>query len=82
MPSKPDISNTDLLPDRYTLGFRDDWPTLVAALVDLGNSPGIDDTALRILRLTLEGYSFREIGKMLGMSHNTAIKKLKLLIKG
>ena len=72
----------DVIPDLYGLGFHDDWPSVVGALVDLENSSKYDETTFRILQLALEGYSFREIGKMLGMSHNTAIKKLRELIKG
>jgi hypothetical protein len=82
MPVTQDNSPADPLPDRFALGLRDDWPLLVTVLVDLENSPGHNQITLRILRLALEGYSFREIGKMLGMSHNTAIKKLKQLING
>jgi len=82
MTLKPGNVLTDPLPDRYTLGFRDDWPSLVNILVDLKNSANYDETSIRVLRLLMDGYSFREIGKILGMSHNTAIKKLRLLITG
>jgi hypothetical protein len=76
--SKPDGP----LPDRYALGFHEEWPAVVAVLIDLESSPNFDEITHRILRLALDGYSFREIGKMLGMSHNTAIKKLRNLING
>ena len=79
---KEENNSTEPLPDRYALGLHDDWPAVVAMLIDLGNSPSLDETSLRILRLALDGYSFREIGRMLGMSHNTAIKKLRDLVKG
>ena len=82
MLNEDENNSTDPLPDRYALGLHDDWPAVVAALIDLENSPNIDEDSLRILRLALDGYSFREIGKMLGMSHNTAIKKLRNLVKG
>jgi len=71
----------DPFPDRYALGFHDEWPDVVTIIADLQSSPKADDMALRILRLALDGYSFREIGKMLGISHNTAIKKLRDILE-
>ena len=71
----------NLMPDRYSLGFHDEWPDVVAVLADLQSSPKTDEIGLRILRLALDGYSFREIGKMLGMSHNTALKKLRDMLE-
>jgi len=71
----------DPFPDRYTLGFHDEWPDVVTVLADLESSPKADEMALRILRLALDGYSFREIGKMLGISHNTALKKLRDMLE-
>ena len=75
-------STCEPITDRYALGLHDEWPDVVTTLIDIENSRCNDPQAMAILKLALDGYSFREIGKMLGVSHNTAIKKLRELIKG
>ncbi len=67
--------------NRYNLGFHEGWPDVVNSIIDLQNARNLDEITLKILSLALEGYSFREIGKMLSMSHNTAIRKLKELVE-
>lgn len=68
--------------DRYELGLFENWDSVVELMVDLENSGKLDDTTLSILNMTLDGFSFREIGKKLGISHNTAIKRLRELMEG
>lgn len=66
----------------YELGFHDQWPEVLDAIVDMQNSGNLDEHRLKILLMVLDGWSFREIGRALGISHNTVIKHLKDITGG
>ena len=67
----------DSIINSYELGFHDQWPEVLDAIVDMQNSGNLDKHRLKILLMVLDGWSFREIGRALGISHNTVIKHLK-----
>ena len=72
----PDIINI------YDLGFHDEWPEVLDAIIDIQNSGKLDETSVRMIRMVLDGWSFREIGREFNLSHNTIIKRLKEIIGG